>query len=258
MILTPLWLIEIGNSTISVASNRALSRGRFREFADDEIPEIRQFIIKNRVRIGEMGIICSVVPKNEYKIRTSLRSFKNFKLLSMGVDIPVEIRSRYRNYKRLGMDRKVNAYGALRVMRPPLIVLDFGTATTIDFISKMGVFEGGMILPGIKASLDLLHEKTALLPQVRIRPVKRFLGNDTQSSMLCGVLRGYGAMVDGLVSQFRKKYGSHLKTLATGGLVDIVCKYSNGFNHVDRCLTLRSMAWIYEDWIRSRGRIHKR
>ncbi len=254
----PIWLIDIGNSSISVAKKFHQKIGRIKEFSDNSIPNLIDFIARGGFKYQVKCIICSVVPKNEKIIVKHLRHFKTFEYLRLGQDVPIPIRSKYKSAKKLGTDRKVNVFGALRILRPPVVIFDFGTATTVDFVSTEGVFEGGMILPGIKASLDLLHEKTALLPAVRIRPVRTFLGRDTKSGMLAGVLHGYGAMVDGLVQQFKARFGQNLKTIATGGLVDIVLRYCHRFDYVDRLLTLRSMSWVYEDWLRAKGKKRNR
>lgn len=164
--------------------------------------------------------------------------------------MPIRIASKYASFKQLGNDRKVNVYGALKRWDPPFLILDFGTATTIDYVSAGRVFEGGLIVPGIKSCLDLLHEKTALLPPVRIKTVPYFLGRSTRAGMLSGVLNGYGAMVDGLIREFKSRYGANLKTVGTGGLVDIVEKYSGAFDCADPLLTLRGIRDVYQDWRR--------
>ena len=241
------WLIDIGNSSISVVRKIGARFDCLKEFYENEIPKITPYLSKSGGKNQIFSLLCSVVPESEKKILKYFKHYKNFKYLRLGQDIPIRIKCNYFNINKLGNDRKVNTYGALKVLRPPVLIFDFGTATTVDYISRSGAFEGGLILPGIKSSLDLLHEKTALLPAVRIRPVKTFLGRDTRTGMLAGVLYGYGAMVDGLIAQFKRRYGKNLKTIATGGLVDIISKYCGGFDRVDRFLTLRAMSWIYED-----------
>ncbi len=253
-----LWLLDIGNSSITVARRKSGRIAIEHEFFDDSIPKIVSFLNKSGGNIEKLAILCSVVPKVEKNILSALRHYKSFYTLRLGKDIPILIKSNYLNNNRLGTDRKVNVYGALKISKPPFLVLDFGTATTIEFVSKQGVFEGGMILPGIKSCLDLLHEKTALLPVVRIKPVRYFLGRDTKSGMLSGVLYGYGAMIKGLVGEFKQRYGKGLKTIGTGGLVDIVSRYCGGFDYKDRLLTLRSMSWIYEDWLKNKNLRPKR
>jgi type III pantothenate kinase len=224
----------------------------FQEFSDYDIPKIAEKIIKSGSNINKFAIICSVVPKNEHKIIKQLSSYKSIKCLRLGKEIPLVIKSKYISYRQLGNDRKVNILGALKRISPPFVVFDFGTATTVDYVSSRQWFEGGMILPGIKSCLDLLHEKTALLPAVRIKPVRRFLGRDTRSGMLTGVLHGYGTMIRGLIQEFRRRYGRNLKTIGTGGLVDIVSRYCGGFDWTDRLLTLKAMGEAYEDWLKKR------
>lgn len=242
------WYIDIGNSSISIARKNGQKLSCLREFSDSNIPKLVYFLNKSGRKNNNNVILCSVVPKIEKNISSHLRHFKIFKLHRLGKNIAVKIKTKYQSYQQLGNDRKVNVYAALKRWKPPFLILDFGTATTVDYVSRQGVFEGGLILPGVKSCMDLLHEKTALLPPVRIKPVRYFLGKNTRAGMLSGVLHGYGAMIRGLIAEFRARYGRHLQTIGTGGLVDIVSRYSGGFNHTDRMLTLRGIKDVYEDW----------
>ena len=246
------WYIDIGNSSISVAHEKGAKLTRYLEFNENEIPKICSFINKSGSKNKNIAIICSVVPEITKKISKHLVHYKSLKLLELGKNLPLRIKAKYHSYQQLGNDRKVNVFAALKRWEPPLLILDFGTATTVDYVSRQGVFEGGLILPGVKSCLDLLHEKTALLPPVRIKPVRYFLGRDTQAGMLSGVLHGYGAMIRGLIHEFRSRYGRNLTTVGTGGLVDIVKKYCGGFDHTDRLLTLRGIRDVYEDWCLSK------
>lgn len=242
------WYIDIGNSSISIVSGKGHNFGKRIEFRDNEIPKLCLFISKSSGEFNNKAIICSVVPEITKKLSDGLKHYKLFKLLELGKNIPLSIKAKYHSYHQLGNDRKANVFAALKCWKPPFIILDCGTATTVDYVSKQGVFEGGLILPGVKSCLDLLHEKTALLPPVRIKPVRYFLGRSTQAGMLSGVLHGYGAMIRGLIAEFRSRYGQDLKTIGTGGLVDIVEKYCGDFDHTDQMLTLRGIRDVYEDW----------
>lgn len=225
-------------------------------FTHNEIPKIARIIEKSGDIKPNVVIICSVCPKIDYLLSKKLEVNKSIKLIKLGRHASMTIKSKYMNISKLGSDRKVNLYGAVRLMKPPLLIFDFGTATTVDYISAKGAFEGGMIIPGINMSLQALHEKTALLPAVRLRKVSKFIGRDTRTGMLTGVLQGYGAMVNGLIDAFRVKYRlKKIRTIGTGGLVDIISRYCNEFDLKDRLFTLRSIVRIYEDRI---GSSHRR
>lgn len=243
-----IYLIDIGNASTSIARMDSHGIHDVTEYLDDDLPKSIPFLDRSGGRYMEKGIICSVVPEIEHKMVGLFRKYKGFTCHVLGKDVPIGIRSRYKHYGQLGNDRKVNVWGAVRRMKPPLVIFDFGTATTVDYVSRKGVFEGGLILPGLKTALDVLYEKTALLPKVRIRHVRRFLGRDTEACMLSGVLYGYGAMVRGLIREFRRRFGKGIKTVGTGGLVDIVEKYSGPFDLADRFLTLRAMGHLYREW----------
>ena len=245
------WYIDIGNSSISVGREMDGKLSFFYEFKEDSIPKLCKIISYCGIKYENKVVMCSVVPKIEKLVCDRLRHYKILNYLVLGKHLPIRIASKYASFKQLGNDRKANVYGALGRWKPPFLIIDFGTATTIDYVSANRVFEGGLIIPGIKSCLDLLHEKTALLPPVRIKPVPYFLGRSTKAGMLSGVLNGYGAMVDGLVREFKSRYGTNLKTIGTGGLVDIVGKYCGGFDHADPMLTLQGIRDVYQDWCSS-------
>jgi len=249
-----MWIIDIGNTSLMVCTPLKAGGYKSHKYAESEIPNIIQKIAKSRGKSLKIVLVCSVVPIMCAKLIKGLKRYKNVKIIRIGYEIPLGIKSRYKNHSKLGVDRQVNAYGALKIDKPPFLIFDFGTATTVDYISAKGVIEGGMILPGVESSLDLMHEKTALLPSLRLKKSLAIVGRDTQSCMLSGVLNGYGVMVNGLTDLFRKKYGKKIKTIGTGGLVDILSGYCKPFNYKDKLHTIRSMEWIYQDWLKHYGK----
>jgi type III pantothenate kinase len=244
-----IWAIDIGNSRVSVGRMVDGKLVLSKTFENKGIPKISRFIGRSGKKHPKICVICSVVPESEQKIVSGLKHLQSIQIYRIGRQIEVPVRIKYRSPKKLGNDRKVNVFGALEHAKPPFVIFDFGTATTVDFVSQDGVFEGGWILPGIEMGLQALHEGTALLPRIRkMGPVRTFLGQDTLTGMLGGALQGCGAMVDGLTDRLRRRYGRNVKTIATGGAVDIIRGYCSGFDIVDRELTLRSIGWIYEYW----------
>lgn len=170
----------------------------------------------------------------------------------VGANLKVPMRHKYRQISRLGPDRLVTAYGAMKIYGAPLLILDFGTAFTCDYISAKGVFEGGLIIPGPQISLQALSEKTALLPSLGFpRNSPSLIGHDTKSCMKAGILHGYGAMADGLVGRFRKRYGIKFRVVATGGLAETLASYMSQVDLVDPLLTLKSLARLFRDQVKS-------
>ncbi|MCX5706084.1 MAG: type III pantothenate kinase [Candidatus Omnitrophica bacterium] len=197
-----------------------------------------------RIKI-EDTIICSVVPKISRVLERDLRIWISKRPYNIGKDIIVPIRNLYRIPKQVGQDRLVNAYAGVKLYGSPLIVVDFGTAITFDIISKKKEYLGGMIIPGLNISLEALNQRTALLPKIKLGKPKEFIGRDTRSSMLSGIVYGFGALTDDLVNRIRDKIGRKAQVIATGGNISLISKYCKSINRVDSELTLKGLNMIY-------------
>ena len=162
----------------------------------------------------------------------------------IGRDIKVPIVNRYRNPGHVGQDRLVCAYAALKLYGRPLIVIDLGTAITVDVVSAKAEYLGGIIVPGIKLSADTLFQKAALLPLVRIAPARALIGRDTKESILSGLFHGYGAMLKGLIAQIKSEIKGHPKVIVTGGYTEIMKKFIAGsMNAVEKDLVFKGIAF---------------
>lgn len=193
------------------------------------------------------AFVSSVVPKIT-KIIKRIFLDKNIskRLNVLGQNFKIPIRHRYPNMKNLGSDRLVNIYGAVRLHRFPLLIIDYGTAITCDYVSGDGVYRGGLILPGPEISLEALSKKAALLPQVPFpKKASSLLGRNTREAMQLGVLQGVRAMTDGLVIRFKRRYGRRLKVVATGGLSRRLYPLTEQIDILDPLLTLRSLALAF-------------
>ena len=173
-----------------------------------------------------------------------LRAFKKRPLI-VGRNIPLPLRNLYRYPRRVGTDRLVNAYAGVSIYGAPLIVVDFGTAITFDVISPKKAYLGGMILPGLKISLDALFEHTALLPKVRLNKPHEFIGRDTKSSMLSGLVYGFSVLTDGLVQRIKKEIGRKTRVIATGGNSNLIVPYCTEIDAQDPFLTLKGLNLLY-------------
>jgi type III pantothenate kinase len=187
-------------------------------------------------------IICSVVPEVTKVLEKDLKKMRTF---IIGKDIRVPIKNLYRKPKQVGYDRLVNAYAGVRLYGAPLIMIDFGTAITFDAVSRKKEYLGGMILPGFEISLDALFQRTALLPKIKLEKPKEFIGKDTQSSMLSGIVYGFAALTDDLAVRIKKKIGKSAKVIGTGGNIGLIGKYCKRIDKIDKDLTLKGLNLIY-------------
>lgn len=190
-------------------------------------------------------IVCSVVPRINKVICAGLKKITGIKPLVIGEHINVPIVNRYRNPKQVGQDRLVNAYAATFLHKAPLIVVDFGTAVTFDVISIKKEYLGGMILPGLGISLEAMNKKTALLPKVKLTRPREVIGRDTKSSMTSGIVFGFAALTDNLVEIIKEEIGKDAKVIATGGDIDLIGRYCDNIDLIDRDLTIKGLIYIY-------------
>ena len=213
------------------------------------IPTYGYTLNKLKAKLGksrvEDTVICSVVPKMTVLMRRDLSAYAGREPHIIGKDILVPIKNLYRRPEEVGQDRLVNAYAALNLYKPPLIAIDFGTAVTFDIITKKGQYLGGMILPGLKISLEALNQRTALLPKVSLEEPDGLIGRDTKNSMLSGIFYGFGSLTDELVMRIRKAIGPNASVVATGGNIELISKYCRKINKIDVNLTLKGLGMLY-------------
>lgn len=150
------------------------------------------------------------------------------------------------NPREIGPDRVVNAVAAVSIYGPPLIVIDFGTATTFDCVNARGEFLGGAIAPGITTALDALLSRAARLFRVEMVRPKEAIGRNTVTNIQSGVVYGYAGLVDGLVERMRQEMGGAPTVVATGGLAPLVADVTRSIQHVNPDLTLEGLRLLYE------------
>jgi type III pantothenate kinase len=156
----------------------------------------------------------------------------------------------YAHPSEVGADRLVNGIAAYELFgrgrNEPLVVLDFGTATTFDAISAKGEYLGGVICPGIQISADALFQRAARLPRIDVRKPAGVIGRTTVASMQSGLFFGYVAMVEGLVHRLRAELGGKAFCVATGGLAEVIAPETDVVDAVDRDLTLQGLRMVWE------------
>ena len=245
--------IDIGNTAGTAGFYEA---GRLIDFKSLKYNSIPKYAIKclESGRNSHLDIvISSVVPKITTFLKYKLHNIYGIRLWIAGSNLQIKIRHKYINYNRLGIDRKVNIYGATLIYRLPILIIDYGTAITFDYADAKGVFQGGLIIPGPALSYQALLASGAMLPKGRKFPgkSKSFPGRDTVSCLEAGILEGYGAMTDGLIQRFKSKFGPKFRVLATGGLAATIAPYAKGIDTVDPKHSVKSLLALFrEHWSR--------
>ena len=190
-------------------------------------------------------VISSVVPQAVIGLRWMGRDFFGCRAFVVGEDLDYPIKINLNNPREVGADRLVNAVAARKRYPPPLIIVDFGTATTFDVVNDEGSYCGGAIAPGINLSLEALHRAAAKLPRVAVEPPESVIGASTVSAMQSGVFWGYVSMIEGIVTRIKGEFGAEMKVIATGGLAGLFAGATDAIEQVDRDLTMAGLVELY-------------
>jgi type III pantothenate kinase len=251
-----LFCIDIGNTNIVLGvtkDERILQHWRIR--TEKEItPDELGILVSNLFRMAGLeladvrnSIVSCVVP-------TLLRTVEEFCLryfdinpMIVGPGLKTGMPIKYDNPKEVGADRIVNSIAAYEKYGTALVVVDFGTATTFDYVSGEGAYMGGAIAPGVLISCEALFQNASKLPRVEIfaRP-RSVIARDTISSMNAGIIYGYAGLVDGIVNRMKKESGEELTVVATGGLAPLICDVSESIDHIEEFLTLQGLMLIHK------------
>jgi len=193
------------------------------------------------------AIMSSVVPQAVFSLRMLVRQYFNTELLIVGeTNIKLGIIAKIDRPSDVGADRLVNAVAAWQRYHTPLIVIDFGTATTFDVVDNEGDYVGGVIAPGVNLSLEALHRAAAKLPNVTVvRPI-RVTGKDTVQAMQSGIYYGYVGLIEGITSRIKEEAGIPMRVIATGGLAPLFAKATTVINALEPDLIIEGLRLIYE------------
>jgi type III pantothenate kinase len=192
-------------------------------------------------------IISCVVPPMLNTVESFCKKYFDVSPLVVGPGIRTGMPILYDNPREVGADRIVNAIAAYHAFRHSTIVVDFGTATTFDYISERGEYMGGVITPGIMISCEALFHKASKLPRVEIfgRPTT-VLAKNTIASMNAGIVFGYAGLVEGIITRIKREVKTDPKIVATGGLATLIASECPAIEHVDDYLTLKGLKLIFD------------
>jgi type III pantothenate kinase len=190
-------------------------------------------------------VISTVVPQALFNLRNQSRRYLKVEPLIVGENAELGLQVRIDKPSEAGADRLVNAIGAHIAYPGELIVIDSGTATTLDVIGADGGFEGGVIAPGINLSMEALHNAAAKLPRVAIQKPQRVVGTDTVGAMQSGVFWGYIGLIEGLIARIRAERDKPMTVVATGGVASLFHGATMAIDHFDSDLTIRGMLEIW-------------
>lgn len=251
--------IDIGNSNIvfgiydeDILIYQFRIRSEHTKTTDEYASSILYLIERNDINIKRISgvIVASVVPSLEFTIGRFVRKYLNVEPVTVGAEnIQTGIVVKMDNPKEVGADRIVNAAAAVNKFGFPCVVIDFGTATTFDIVSRKGEYIGGIICPGIMLSAQALHSNTAKLPEISIDKPKTVIGKDTTHSMQSGIFYGYLAMVNGLLGMILDEEfqnADDVNFVVTGGLGSIYYKEIDYPASYEPSLTLDGLKTIYD------------
>ena len=250
-----LFCIDIGNTNIVLGVTRKdqiLHHWRIRtekEITADELG----ILVGNFFQWEGLGfkdikntIVSCVVPPLLNTVEDFSRRYFHVEPVIVGPGLKTGMPIKYDNPREVGADRIVNAVAAYEKYQTALIVVDFGTATTFDYISREGDYMGGAIAPGVTISCEALFQEASKLPRVEIfsRPAS-VIAKDTISSMNAGIIYGYAGLVDGIVNRMIQESGESAKVIATGGLAPLISEVSGSIHGVEEFLTLHGLIILF-------------
>ncbi len=238
-------LVDVGNTNTSIAFSergRILKKFFIKSAKKEVAPRALKRLLGEGISKASEIVVVQVVPGFFEMLRKNLEKVAGgVPLRLVGRDITVPMDINYRDPSEVGQDRLVTAYGGFRVYGAPLIMIDFGTAVTFDFVGPGGSYEGGFIFPGLRIALEALSSKAALLPRIQLSPTGEIPGKDTENSMNSGVLYGFSGACDGIIEKLKAGISPVPKVIATGGDASLIAGHTGQIDGVHPDIVFESL-----------------
>jgi|TARA_B110000971_G_scaffold167119_1_gene171269 type III pantothenate kinase len=201
-------------------------------------------------KVKKKILFSSVVPKVYQKINKYLKTkkFQVYEIKKLALKKLIKIK--VDKYNQLGSDRIANAIGAYSLYKKNCLIIDFGTATTFDIVRKPGIYEGGVIAPGVKLSILNLKRFTALLPVFDLKANQKTFGTNTKDALNAGFLWGYQGLINNIVKKIKTSFNCNFKIILTGGYSKIFFKFINNNSTIEPNITIKGIMHIYKNLIK--------
>ena len=254
--------MDVGNTNVTFGVFRGRSLlghwrlGTVAARSSDEYAVMMEAMLRRKnmalEQITEAAVAC-VVPQLEWVVVHMIEQYCGTSPLVVGPGIKTGLRIALDNPREVGADRIVNVVAALEEKPPPLVLVDFGTATTFDCVDETKAYIGGAIAPGLNISMEALFKAASKLPRVRFARPESPIGRDTITSLQSGLFHGYVSMVDGILDKLLGQLGRNASVLATGGLGKLIAPESRYIEKVDNLLTLKGLEALHRRNRQQRG-----
>ena len=247
--------IDIGNTNIvigGIKDNQIVFEARIAtdrsKTSDQYAVDIKDILSIFDVKAEDIQdcIISSVVPPVFNSVRTGILKVTGKSPMVVGPGLKTGLKIHMDNPAQVGSDRIVIAVAALAEYKPPLILMDLGTATTLEVVGEDNSYLGGCIIPGVRISLDALTSRTAQLPGIRLERPKRVIGKNTVDCMRSGIMYGTAAMMDGMLDRIEEELGTSTTVVATGGIAQFIIPLCHREIKLEKDLMLKGLNLIYQ------------
>ncbi len=247
-----LLVVDIGNTNIVVGSyqgellRRSWRISSRRDSSSDELSVLLRGLLADDATRVRDGIVASVVPPLTEPVMAAIEEIVGVEPLQVAPGMKTGLRVLTDNPQEVGADRIVNAVAAHARYPGPSIIVDFGTGTTLDIVTKSGDYLGGIIAPGPRLGADALSARAARLPRVDLSVPQRVVGKNSVDSIRSGILHGHAAMVDGLIRKVEEELGEAMRVVLTGGMAEVIGPLMERVDATDPDLTLEGLRLLYE------------
>ena len=248
--------VDIGNSNIvigGISGNDILFEARLRtdstKTSDEYCIDLKMILDVYGVNTGEVegAIVASVVPQVLNSFKTALKKLTGKNALVVGPGLKTGLNIKIENPAQTGADLVVGSVAALREHKPPMIVIDMGTATTMIALDETGALIGGCICPGVKISLDALTDRTALLPGLQLDQPRKAIGRNTIDCMRSGIMMGNACMLDGMIERMEAELGQKTTVIITGGIAKFIAPMCKTEMIYDKDLLMKGLTYLYRE-----------